>query len=140
MTIYKNRTEWRGGHLGFLHCQNGVSLEFSAPPDLHGASNVLTPEDAFLAAANTCYFLMVVWAAERFGIKFISFACEAEGVVETFFDKTSWFKVVTLCPEVEATGVSLETVKRALDLALKYSTICQSLKSEVRVKPTIIIR
>jgi len=33
-----------------------------------------------------------------------------------------------------------EVVQRALDLALKYSTICQSFKSEVNVVPTIIVQ
>jgi hypothetical protein len=31
-------------------------------------------------------------------------------------------------------------VQRALDMALKYSTICQSLKSEVTVNPTITVQ
>ena len=62
MAIYKNKVEWRGEHLGYTWLQNGVEMEFSAPPDLFGKAGVLTPEDAFVAAANTCYFMMVVWA------------------------------------------------------------------------------
>ena len=52
--------------------QNGVEMEFSAPPDLYGMAKVLTPEDAFVAAANTCYFMMVVWACERFKMDLVS--------------------------------------------------------------------
>ena len=87
MPIYKNKVEWRGEHRGYTWCQNGVEMEFSAPPDLYGLPNVLTPEDAFVAASNTCYFMMVVWAAERFKMDLVSFECEAEGEVEEFLDR-----------------------------------------------------
>jgi organic hydroperoxide reductase OsmC/OhrA len=140
MAVYKNKVEWRGNHLGYTWCQNGVEMEFSAPPDLFGLPDVLTPEDTFMAAANTCYHMMVIWAMERFRIELVSFECEASGEVEEFMDRTSWFKKVTLSPKLVVKGKSEEVVRRALDMALKYSTICQSLKSEVSVSPTIVIQ
>jgi uncharacterized OsmC-like protein len=140
MAIYTNRVEWRGEHLGYTWFQNGVEMEFSAPPDLFGMPDLLTPEDAFMAAANSCYHMMVIWAMERFRIELVSFACEATGEVEEFMDRTSWFKKVTLSPRIVAKGKPEEVVKRALDMALKYSTICQSLKSEVSINPTIVIQ
>jgi organic hydroperoxide reductase OsmC/OhrA len=140
MAIYRNKVEWRGNHLGYTWCQNGTGMEFSAPPDLFGKPDVLTPEDAFMAAANTCYHMMVIWAMERFKIELISYGCEASGEVEEFMDRTSWFKKVTLTPRIVVKGKPEEVVKRALDMALKYSTICQSLKSEVSINATIIIQ
>jgi uncharacterized OsmC-like protein len=140
MALYRNKVEWRGNHLGYTWCQNGVEIEFSAPPELFGKPDVLTPEDAFMAAVNTCYHMMVIWAMERFRIELISFECEAQGEVEEFMDRTSWFKCVTLSPRIVTKGNSEEMVKRALDLAYKYSTICQSLKSEVSIDPTIVIQ
>ena len=140
MAIYKNKVEWRGEHLGYTRCQNGAEMEFSAPPDLFGLSNVLTPEDAFTAAGNTCYHMMVLWAMERFKKNLISFECEAVGEVEEYIDKTSWFKTLTLYPRLVVQGKPAGVVQRALDLALKYSTICQSFKSEVIVEPTITIQ
>ena len=139
MPVYKNKVEWRGKHLGHTWCQNGVEMDFSAPPDLHGMPDVLTPEDAFVAAANTCYFMMVIWAAKRFQMEVVSFECEAEGEVETFLDRTSWFKTVILRPKVAVKNKPREIIERALEMALKYSTICQSLKSEVKVFPDIMI-
>ena len=140
MAIYKNRVEWSGGHLGHTWCQNGIEMNFSAPPDLYGMEGVLTPEDAFMAAANTCYHMMVIWAMERFRIELLSLECEAVGEVEEFMDRTSWFKKVTLTPKLVVKGKPEEVVKRALGMALKYSTICQSLKSEVSVNPTIAVQ
>jgi len=140
MPVYKNKVEWRGEHKGYTWCQNGIEMDFSAPPALFGLPNTLTPEDAFVAAANTCYHMMVIWAIERFKVNLVSFSCEAAGEVEELIDRTSWFKRVTLSPEIVVEGTSKEVVQRALEMALKYSTICQSLKSELLLKPTIIVR
>jgi len=140
MVLYKNKVEWRGAHLGYTWCQNGTEMEFSAPPNLHGKAGVLTPEDAFVAASNTCYFMMVVWAAERFKLNLVSLHCEAEGEVEEFIDRTSWFKKVILHPKIVVKGSTPEIVQRALDMALKYSTINQSFKSEIIITPEIIIQ
>jgi organic hydroperoxide reductase OsmC/OhrA len=140
MAIYKNRVEWRGEHLGYTWNQNGTEMEFSAPPDLYGLPNILTPEDAFMAAANTCYHMMIIWAVERFKIDLVSFECEAVGEVEEFIDRTSWFKTVTLYPKITVRGKPEQVVRRALDMALKYSTICQSFKSRVSVEPTIVVQ
>lgn len=140
MPTYKNKVEWRGAHLGHTWTSNGVELPFSAPPALHGMPNVLTPEDAFVASSNTCYFLMVVWAAERFKLDVVSLEMDAEGEVEEFLDRTSWFKQVTIRPRIVVRGKSREIVQRALDMAMKYSTINQSFKSKVVVEPDIIIQ
>ncbi len=140
MPVYKNKVEWRGEHKGHSWCQNGLEMDFSAPPSLFGLANMLTPEDAFMAAANTCYHMMVIWAIERFKIDLVAYSCEAEGEVEEFIDRTSWFKKVTLSPNIVVAGKSKEVVQRALEMALKYSTICQSLKSELFIKPTIIVQ
>lgn len=140
MAIYKNKVKWQGEHRGYTWCQNGTEMSFSAPPDLYGISNVLTPEDAYMAAANTCYHMMVIWAMKRFKIEMVSFECEAEGEVEENIDKTSWFKTVTLYPNIVVKNTTRGIVQRALDMAFKYSTICQSLKSEIIIRPTIEVR
>ena len=93
-----------------------------------------------MAAANTCYFMMVVWAAERFKMDVVSLEMEAEGEVEEHLDRTSWFKRVTFYPRIVVKDSSKEVVQRALEMAIKYSTINQSFKSELLIKPDIVIQ
>ena len=140
MPVYTNKVEWRGEHLGYTWCQNGTEMQFSAPPNLHGLPNVLTPEDAFMAASNTCYFMMVLWAAERFKLNLVSLTCDAVGEIEEFIDRTSWFKQLTLRPKIVVRDTSKEVVQRALEMAMKYSTINQSLKSRIVIEPDIVIQ
>jgi organic hydroperoxide reductase OsmC/OhrA len=50
---YQTDVMWKGDHRGHIVMGNGPEMDFSAPPDAHGYPNVLTPEDAFVAAVNT---------------------------------------------------------------------------------------
>jgi uncharacterized OsmC-like protein len=97
----------------------------------------MTPEDAYLMAINTCIHMMVVWAMKRFKLELISFECLAEGKVEEHLDKTSWFRKVILRPRIVVRGGSESMVERALQMARKYSTIAESVKSEIEIEPEI---
>lgn len=139
MADYKTRAVWIGGHRGELGCSNGANISFSAPTAMYGEPGVLTPEDAFVGALNSCFMLMFVWAVERLKIDLISYDCEAIGHVKEFLDRTSTFSRVTLRPRIEAKNCSEGDIRRALELAEKYSLIWQSIQSEVNLEPEIIV-
>ena len=140
MAEYSTRARWVGGHRGELSCSNGATLAFSAPADLHGEQGVLTPEDAFVGALNSCFMLMFIWAAERLKIDLVSYECEAIGHVKEFLDKTSTFDKVVLLPSIEAKGCGEREIRKALRLAEKYSLIWQSISAEVELKPHITVK
>jgi organic hydroperoxide reductase OsmC/OhrA len=137
--IYKNNSEWIGGRKGHIKMENGVELDFSAPPTLHGHPDVLTPEDAFMAAINTCYFMMFIWATERFKIDLVSFECEAIGKVIEFMDKTSIFKEIVLKLKIVARNTTPEKINSVIKSARKYSLVAESIKAEVKIEPKITI-
>jgi uncharacterized OsmC-like protein len=139
LPTYTNKVIWKREHLGHTYCGNGMEMDFSAPPALYGHPDMMTPEDAYLMAINTCVHMMVLWAAERFKLELVSLECTAEGEVEEYIDKTSWFKKVILHPRITVRGSSEGVVKRMLEMAKKYSTIAESVKSEVAIKPEIEI-
>ena len=124
---------------------NGPEMDFSAPPDAHGHAGVLTPEDAFVAAVNTCVMMMFIWAVERFKLDLISYDCDAEGTKLIELDRTEIFTMVTLRPKIvlrakdEERSATEKRVRRALESAQKYSLVANSVKSEIRVDPVIEI-
>ena len=140
MPEYSTRAVWSGGHRGELLCGNGARIPFSAPAEMHGEPDVLTPEDAFVGALNSCFMLMLIWAAERLKINLISYECEAVGSVRELLDRTSTFSAVTLRPRIEARGCGEGDIRKALRLAEKYSLIWQSIKAEIALEPEILIR
>jgi organic hydroperoxide reductase OsmC/OhrA len=140
---YHTTVVWKGEHWGHLTMGNGPQMMFSAPPDAQGHAGVLTPEDAFVAAANTCIMMMFIWATERFRLDLQSYECVAEGKKLIELDRTEIFTDLVLRPRivVGANGEALERVRkrveRALESAQKYSLVANSVKSRIVVDPTI---
>jgi organic hydroperoxide reductase OsmC/OhrA len=142
---YHTTVRWTGEHWGHLVMGNGPEMKFSAPPDAHGHAGVLTPEDAFVAAANTCVMMMFIWAAERFKLNLLSYECRAEGTKLVELDRTEIFTrlrfrpLIRLAADGEPKNVIEGRVRRALQAAQKYSLVANSVKSEILVEPEITI-
>ncbi len=143
--IYEASVTWTGGHRGHLKLGNGPEMDFSAPPQSHGEAGVLTPEDAFVGAVNTCVMLMFLWGAERHKLTLASYACRAEGTKTIELDRTEIFSRVVLKPRIvlraagEDPAAVTRRAKRALDSARKYSLVANSIKSELVIEPEIVI-
>ena len=112
--IYETTVTWTGGHDGHVRMGNGPEMDFSAPPQSQGRADVLTPEDAFVGAVNTCVMLMFIWAAERFRLDLVSYECRAEGTKLVELDRTEIFTQVILKPWIVVRGGSepTETVEK----------------------------
>ena len=141
--IYHTDVTWQGGHRGHLVLGNGPEMEFSAPPETQGYAGVFTPEDAFVAAANTCIMMMFIWATERFKLNLLSYECHAEGTKLIELDRTEIFTHLRFWPSirVESGGDTAAVVeartRRALLAAQKYSLVANSVKSQILIEPTI---
>jgi len=142
---YNTNVTWKGEHWGHVKMGNGPEMDFSAPPDAKGHPGVFTPEDAFVAAVNTCVMMMFIWAAERFKLNLISYECYAEGTKLIELDRTEIFTQVVLRPKIVVRAEGQDTaavekrIQRALESAQKYSLVANSVKSEIIVTPEVNI-
>jgi organic hydroperoxide reductase OsmC/OhrA len=140
---YNTTVTWKNEHWGHIVMGNGPEMDFSAPPDAQGHAGVLTPEDAFVAAANSCIMMMFIWAAERFKLNLISYDCRAEGTKLIELDRTETFTHLRFRPVIcvsagEENAEKLRgRVERALKAAQKYSLVANSVKSEILIEPKI---
>ena len=141
--VYHTTVTWKGEHWGHVKMGNGPEMDFSAPPDAQGHADVFTPEDAFVAAINTCVMLMFIWAAERYKLSLLAYQCRAEGTKQVALDRTEIFTEVKLWPRIKVAinGAKPEAVQtriqKALGSAQKYSLVASSVKSQIFVEPTI---
>jgi organic hydroperoxide reductase OsmC/OhrA len=142
---YHTTVRWTGDHWGHIEMGNGPKMKFSAPPDAQGHAGVLTPEDAFVAAANSCVMMMFIWAAERFRLKLLSFECRTEGTKLIELDRTEIFTRLHFRPVIRVArgdenkdAVEART-RRALEAAQKYSLVANSVKSEIILEPEISV-
>ena len=144
-STYHTTVRWTGQHWGHLAMGNGPEMKFSAPPDAQGHAGVFTPEDAFVAAANTCVMLMFIWAAERFHLRLLSYECRTEGTKVIELDRTELFTRLCFHPVIRVAGdggsqsVVKARVQRALQAAQKYSLVANSVKSVIVVEPEIVV-
>ncbi len=142
---YHTTVQWKGEHWGHIVMGNGPEYEFSAPPDAQGHADVFTPEDAYVAAANTCVMMMFIWATERFKLKLLSYECRTEGTKVIGLDRTELFTHLCFWPVIriaageQAPAVVEARARRALQAAQKYSLVANSVKSEIVIEPTITI-
>jgi uncharacterized OsmC-like protein len=124
---------------------NGPEMAFGPPPDAQGYENAFTPEDAFVAAANTCVMLMFIWATKRFKLNLLAYECRTEGTKLIELDRTEIFTRLLFRPLIRVaadgeTAAVVETrVRRALASAQKYSLVANSVKSEIVVEPEIVV-
>lgn len=144
-STYYTTVRWTGDHWGHLVMGNGPEMKFSAPPDAHGHADVFTPEDAFVAAANTCVMMMFIWACERFRLKLLSYECRTEGTKRIELDRTEIFTrlhfrpLIRIAADGEPHAVIEARVNRALHASQKYSLVANSVKSEIIMEPQISI-
>ena len=142
---YNTTVHWKGEHWGHIQMGNGPEMDFSAPPDALGHAGVLTPEDAFVAAVNTCVMMMFIWSAERFKLDLVSYECFAEGTKLIELDRTELFTQVVLRPRIALRSdanekdATLKRLQRAMDSAVKYSLVANSIKSKLVIEPEIEI-
>jgi len=142
-STYHTTVTWKGEHWGHVVLGNGPEMDFSAPPDAQGHAGVLTPEDAFVAAANTCIMMMFIWATERYKLKLISYECRAEGIKKIELDRTEIFTHLQFSPAIrvsageESSEIINGRIQKALAAAQKYSLVANSVKSEIIFDPKI---
>lgn len=143
---YTTEVAWKGEHWGHLVMGNGPEMDFSAPPDAHGHAGVLTPEDAFVAAANTCVMMMFLWSCERFKLDLVSYRCRTEGTKKIDLDRTEIFTHLRFWPQIvvrpgidEDVAAAERRVRKALASAQKYSLVANSVKSEIVIEPAITV-
>ena len=142
---YHTTVSWKGEHWGHIVMGNGPEMDFSAQPDAQGHPGVLTPEDAFVAAANTCIMMMFIWATERFKLNLLSYECRAEGTKLIELDRTEIFTHLRFWPVIriekgdEVYAVVEARTRRALQAAQKYSLVANSVKSQIIIEPEINI-
>jgi organic hydroperoxide reductase OsmC/OhrA len=134
---YLAEASWLGGRTGHLDLGNGMQVDFCPPPDGGGQTGLLTPEDAFTAAINSCILLMFLWACERFRLNLQAYTCRAEADKMIAIDRTEQFSEVRLYPHIRIAAGSepkesvLGRARKALDLAHKYSLVASSIRPPV---------
>ena len=91
-------------------------MKRSAPVDAQGHSGGFTPEDVFVAAANTCIMMMFIWVTKRFKLKLLSYEYRSERTKLVELDRTELFthphqRGATIRAEIQPGNISFAARK-----------------------------
>ena len=137
--IYKNSIKWQLEKKGLLTSPDKPDIEVATPPEFRGHLGIWTPEDLFIASVNACIMITFLYYAEKQGLKFVSYASEAEGVLE-WIEGRLIFSEIKVKPLVFVKRDSdIQKTKEMIELSGKNCLITNSIKCEVKVLPEIKI-
>ncbi len=114
-------------------------LALSADPAFRGDAALLNPEQLVMMAASSCQLLAFLAVAARARVDVLRYADEGEGVMPEGEAPTRLTSIV-LHPTIwVAAGTSEERVRHLVQVAHRECYVANSLKTEVRVEPTVVI-
>jgi peroxiredoxin-like protein len=110
-----------------------TEIEVATPPD------IWSPEHLFVGAVNSCLMATFLAVAENSKFDFISFECNAVGIVETV-DKKLMVTRITLKPKVVIQSIEHEEqLKKILEMSEKQCLISNSITTKISLEPIITI-
>ena len=116
-------------------------IEIATPPEFPGGvPNFWSPEHLLSAAVSSCFMTTFLAIAEYSKLEFISFDCDSKAVLDKVDGKfrvteIHLFPVVAIADETHQ-----EKTIRILEKSSKACIISNSIKSEVIMKPTVVVK
>ncbi|MEK6802884.1 MAG: OsmC family protein [Nitrospirota bacterium] len=134
---YRAAVKWTEQKKGIITCDGKPEIRVATPPEFKGHEGIWSPEDLYVAAANICLMTTFLAVAERAGLAFTSYHCEAEGRLELVEGKFQ-VTVITLRPQITLqSGSDAAKAKELIEKAEANCLISNSMKTRITLEPTI---
>ena len=135
---FETTVVWTEKFPGRLQGQNGLVVDYSPPVELNGMFGPMTPEDAFVGAANTCYQIVFEYVARDLGMKLLEYKCRAVGDLEVVEGAKKFVKI-TLYPEMKfAPGSKMTNLEKALAITKRKCLVTNSMDLELEIVPKVL--
>ena len=134
---YRTAVKWTDQKKGVISSSGKPEIQVATPPEFKGHEGIWSPEDLYIAAANVCVMTTFLALAERAGLAFSSYQCEAEGRLELVEGKFQ-VTLITLRPHLTMTpGGDVAKAKELIEKAEANCLISNSMKTRVTLEATI---
>ena len=112
----------------------------SSPVFPKGMKDIWSPEHLFIGSVNSCLMATFLAVAENSKFDFVSFECNAVGIVETV-DRKLMVTQITLKPKVVIQSTEHEEqLKKILEMSERQCLISNSITTKILLEPIIIIK
>jgi len=135
---FETTVVWKEKFPGKIICQNGQVIDYSAPAELGGMRGPLTPEEAFVGAANMCFQIVFEYVSRDLGLKLLEYSCKAVGDLE-IVEGFKKFVKITLYPEMKfAAGSKMTNLDKAMSVTRRKCLVTNSMDLEVEIVPKVL--
>jgi organic hydroperoxide reductase OsmC/OhrA len=135
---FETTVVWKERFPGKIRCQNGQVIDYSAPIELNGMQGPLTPEDAFVGAANMCFQIVFEYVSRDFGMNLIEYSCRAVGDLQVV-EGVKRFVKITLYPEMKfAPGSKTSNLEKAISVTRRKCLVTNSMDLELEIVPKVV--
>ena len=145
---YRVRCHWTGSTgdgyeaYGRVHSAEAppasIGLELSSDPTFGGDATRLNPEQLVVVAAASCQLLSFLAVAARARVDVVRYEDAGEGTMRED-DPPVRLNAIVLRPTIWVVGTSEARVLHLVEVAHRECYVANSLRSEVRVEPTVIM-
>jgi organic hydroperoxide reductase OsmC/OhrA len=140
MHFYQTQMRWTERRRGLLTATGLPPLTVSTPPEFHGEAGFWTPEQLFVAAAESCLMATFLGIAGNSKLPVVSYRSTASGRLEKVEGGGLRFTEITIRPiiELEST-LDRERAERVLAKAHKGCLIANSMALAFQVQPEFLV-
>lgn len=138
---YNTEVEWTGGRRGVLSSNGMENITVATPPEFPGGvPDIWSPEHLYVASANICLMTTFLAIAENSKLNFVSFSSGGKGKMERA-DGKFLITQIELTPKIVVNNEhDKERAARIIDKSEKTCLISRSMKTEIILKPEIIVQ
>jgi organic hydroperoxide reductase OsmC/OhrA len=115
-----------------------ATLKLSGDPAFKGDAKLINPEQLLVMAASSCQLLSFLAVAARKRLDVVEYEDRAEGFMPED-EKPIRITRIVLRPRIVVKGGDEAAVRKAVEIGHHECYIANSVKSEIRVEPEIVI-
>lgn len=135
---FKTKYRQTSGNQGIAELDGRPSLEIAPPPAFKGPEGFWSPEDLFVSAVETCYFLTLLFLLKQNKVTLVEYSSHADGLLESI-DGQMRFTSIDLYPRVVVEQGETSEIEKLLQQAEAGCLVAASIKTKIVLHPEVVI-
>lgn len=137
---YEVNLQWERERKGVLSSPIlPTQIEVATPPDFDkGMTGIWSPEHLFVASVTSCLMTTFFVIAENSKLEFLSFDCNATGIVDKVEGQYSVIEIILKPRLIIPSTQHLDRAKRILEMSEKACLISNSVKTKITLESTVL--
>lgn len=120
-----------------LYTQNGLTIDFSKPPEYRGMQGTMTPEDAFVSSIIMCLACTFDSIANKMRLKILRYESEGIGMVDRVDGVDKFAEVKVKVKIIIPRETNRDSVSKAIEKARANCLVAASISTPINYDVSI---